>query len=268
METRIYWRDISLRIQSRYKSTIVGDKFIFDRISSKFQLKLKDRAAAANILAEALKDVIKKEQERKDSIVLGIPRGGVIVGDIIARKLSSSLFDIIIPKKLCAPHSEELAIGAVMEDGTTYLNDILVKELEVSQEYIEKEKVDQILEIKRRSLLYRRKDYTAREVYNIINGKTVILADDGAATGATVIAAARWIKKTNNPRSRLIIAVPVAPKETLNLLQKEADSIEVITSPSTSNFKSVEQYYQSFEPVTDQQVIQIMMRKSDYSWLI
>ena len=179
--------------------------------------------------------------------------------------MSSSLFDIIIPKKLCAPHSEELAIGAVMEDGTTYLNDILVKELEVSQEYIEKEKVDQILEIKRRSLLYRRKDYTAREVYNIINGKTVILADDGAATGATVIAAARWIKKTNNLRSRLIIAVPVAPKETLNLLKKEADSIEVITSPSTSNFKSVEQYYQSFEPVTDQQVIQIMMRKSDYS---
>jgi putative phosphoribosyl transferase len=240
--------------------------FIFEKISSKFQLKLKDRAAAANILAEALKDVIKKEQERKDSIVLGIPRGGVIVGDIIARKLSSSLFDIIIPKKLCAPHSEELAIGAVMEDGTTYLNDILVKELEVSQEYIEKEKVDQILEIKRRSLLYRRKDYTAREVYNIINGKTVILVDDGAATGATVIAAARWIKKTNNSRSRLIIAVPVAPKETLNLLKKEADSIEVITSPSTSNFKSVEQYYQSFEPITDQQVIQIMMRKSEYSY--
>jgi putative phosphoribosyl transferase len=150
-----------------------------------------------------------------------------------------------------------------MEDGTTYLNDILVKELEVSQEYIEKEKEDQILEIKRRSLLYRGKDYTAREVYNIINGKTVILVDDGAATGATVIAAARWIKKTNNPRGRLIIAVPVAPKETLNLLKKEADSIEVITSPSTSNFKSVEQYYQSFEPVTDQQVIQIMMRKTN-----
>src|SRR5919107_572433 len=118
--------------------------FIFDRISSKFQLKLKDRAAAANILAEALKDIIKQEQERKDSIVLGIPRGGVIVGDIIARKLSCE-FDIIIPRKLRAPHSEELAIGAVMEDDTTtYLNDMLVKELEVSQEYIEKEKAYQI----------------------------------------------------------------------------------------------------------------------------
>jgi putative phosphoribosyl transferase len=129
---------------------------IFDKITSKFQLKLKDRATAANILGEALKDVIKKEQERKDSIVLGIPRGGVIVGDIIARKLSCE-FDIIIPRKLRAPHSGEIAIGAVMEDGTTYLNDMFVKELEISQEYIEKEKIYQIQEIKRRSSLYLRR---------------------------------------------------------------------------------------------------------------
>jgi predicted phosphoribosyltransferase len=129
---------------------------IFDKISSKFQLRLKDRDNAANILGEALKDVIKKEQERKDSIVLGIPRGGVIVGDIIARKLACE-FDIIIPRKLRAPHSGELAIGAVMEDGTTYLNDMFVKELEISQEYIEKEKIYQIQEIKHRSSLYLRR---------------------------------------------------------------------------------------------------------------
>jgi predicted phosphoribosyltransferase len=129
---------------------------IFDKISSKFQLRLKDRDNAANILGEALKDVIKKEQERKDSIVLGIPRGGVIVGDIIARKLACE-FDIIIPRKLRAPHSGEIAIGAVMEDGTTYLNDMFVKELEISQEYIEKEKIYQIQEIKRRSSLYLRR---------------------------------------------------------------------------------------------------------------
>ncbi|HZC47864.1 MAG TPA: phosphoribosyltransferase family protein [Nitrososphaeraceae archaeon] len=238
---------------------------IFDKISSKFQLRLKDRANAANILGEALKDVIKKEQERIDSIALGIPRGGVIVGDIISRKLSCK-FDIIIPRKLRAPHSEELAIGAVMEDGTTtYLNDMLVKELEVSQEYIEKEKTYQIQEIKRRSSLYYRHhddDFAPREDHNVPNGKTVIiLADDGAATGATVIAAARWIKKkTNNPKSHLIIAVPVVPKQTKELLRREADHVEVIISPSTSNFKSVGQYYQSFEPITDEQVIEIMKR--------
>ena len=231
---------------------------IFESISSKFQLKLRDRANAANILGQALKDVIKKEQERKGSIVLGIPRGGVIVGDIIARRLSCE-FDIIIPRKLRAPHSEELAIGAVMEDGTTYLNDTLVRELKVSQEYIEKEKAYQIQEIKRRSSLYR----NSQDRYKLRNNKYVILADDGAATGATVVAAARWIKKknitTNNPK-RLIIAIPVAPKETLNLLKNEADHVEVITSPSTYNFKSVGQYYQNFEPVTDEQVIDVMKR--------
>jgi putative phosphoribosyl transferase len=228
---------------------------IFESISSKFQLKLKDRANAANILGEALKDVIKNKEERKASIVLAIPRGGVIVGDIIARKLSCE-FDIIIPRKLRAPHSEELAIGAIMEDGTTYLNDILVKELEISQEYIEKEKAKQIQEIRRRSSLYR----NSREKYELRNNKYVILADDGAATGATVIAAARWITKSNNNPKRLIIAIPVAPKETKESLNREADHVEVIISPSTSNFKSVGQYYQDFNPLTDEQVIDIIKR--------
>ena len=244
---------------------------IFDKISNKFQFRLKDRATAANILGEALKDVIKKEEERKDStIVLGIPRGGVIVGDIIARKLSCK-FDIIIPRKLRAPHSEELAIGAIMEDGTTYLNDILVKELEISQEYIEKEKTYQIQEIKRRTLLYRRNS-EEKEKYELRNNnKYVVLADDGAATGATIIAAARWIRKQllveeqkkQQQQLIIIVAIPVAPKQTKDyLLKKEADHVEVITSPSTSNFNSVGQYYQSFEPVTDEQVINIIRKRN------
>lgn len=146
-----------------------------------------------------------------------------------------------------------------MEDGTTYLNDELIRELEISQEYIEKEKIEQIEEIKRRYSLYR--NVERRREYQFGN-KTVILADDGAATGATIIAAARWIKKNipNNPKSHLIIAVPVAPKPTKELLRRESDHVEVILSPSTFNFKSVGQYYQSFEPVTDEQVINIMER--------
>jgi putative phosphoribosyl transferase len=149
-----------------------------------------------------------------------------------------------------------------MEDGTTYLNDTLVKELEVSQEYIQKEKIKQIEEIKRRSSLYR--NTRRREYHQQVKYKTLILVDDGVATGATVFAAARWIRNNNynnnNLTRRLIIAIPVAPKETLNLLKREADHVEVITSPSTSNFKSVGQYYQSFEAVTDEQVINIMKR--------
>lgn len=108
---------------------------IFESISSKFHLRFKDRTNAGNILADALNDKIKK-YERPNSIVLGIPRGGVVVADIAANKLSCH-FGIVIPRKLGAPHNEEVAIGAVMEDGTTYLNEEIVRILEVSKEYIE-----------------------------------------------------------------------------------------------------------------------------------
>src|SRR5918997_416009 len=220
---------------------------LFDNIRDKFQLKLKDRTTAANILGDSLRNVIKKEVERKNSIVLGIPRGGVIIADAIARKLR-------------APHNEEVAIGAVMEDGATYLNEVIVKELGVSHEYIEKEKTLQLEDIKRRVSLYY--GSSAPENYDINRDKIVILADDGAATGATVISATRWIRAIKNP-AKLIVAIPVAPKDTMDLLRREAvDHIEVIAAPSTSQFRSVGQYYQSFEPVSDNEVIKIIQKNS------
>jgi putative phosphoribosyl transferase len=97
--------------------------------------------------------------------------------------------------------------------------------------------------------------------------KNIVLVDDGAATGATVIAAARWIRRRSNnttSNQKLVIAVPVAPKDTLKLLKKEgeADHIEVITTPSTFVFKSVSQYYQSFEDIPDEKVIHIMKNRN------
>ena len=147
-----------------------------------------------------------------------------------------------------------------MEDGTTYLNELIVRELEISPEYIEKEKSLQLDEIKHRTLLYHSSLPSIKE-YDLQN-RIVILADDGAATGATIIAASRWIRATKSP-SRFIIAIPVAPKNTINLLRREAiDHIEVITRPSISNFKSVGQYYESFEPVSDEQVLEILNKSS------
>jgi predicted phosphoribosyltransferase len=186
-------------------------------------------------------------------MTLGIPRGGVIVGNMVAKKLSSE-FDIIISRKLRAPHTEEVAIGAVMEDGYVYLNREIIRELSISQDYIEKEKSIQINEIKRRTAIYRNRTDTIAT--RIRDKNNIVLVDDGVATGATVIVTARWIK-TINPNC-LIIAVPIAPKDSINLLRKEANHIEVITSPSSSNFKSVGQYYRDFKPVTDEQVINIM----------
>ena len=172
----------------------------------------------------------------------------------MAKKLSTNNFDIVIPRKLTDMDNKEQAIGAIMEDGTTYLDKELIEELSIPDDYIEKEKAYQIQEIKRRISLFRKQglDYYS----NKINGKVAILVDDGAATGATIIAAHRWLKKNQNPK-RLIIAIPVAPKDTLQRLKGECDAVEVVTSPS-SMFHSVSQYYQSFEPVPDDKVIDIM----------
>jgi putative phosphoribosyl transferase len=232
---------------------------IFELISRKFQFKFKDRAAAADILGESLKDRVKNEEEQKTAIVLGIPRGGVITADIVAKKLSTLLFDIIIPRKLTDPDNKEQAIGAIMEDGTTYIDQQLINDLQISSEYLEKEKLEQIREIKRRTALYHnnepiREDFSS----SFLKDKTIILVDDGAATGATIIAAARWIKKLENKPKRLIIAIPVAPKSTVNLLKKECNAeVEVVISPS-STFHSVEQYHQNFQQIPDEQVIRIM----------
>ena len=213
---------------------------LFDNLRDKFQLKLKDRTTAANILGDSLRNIIKKEDERKNSIVLGIPRGGVIIADAIARKLPCE-FGILMTRKLRAPHNEEVAIGAVMEDGTTYLNEVIVKELGVSHEYVEREKTLQLEDIKRRVYLY---------------------YGSSASENATVISATRWIRATKKP-TKLIVAIPVAPKDTMDLLRREAvDHIEVIAAPSTSQFRSVGQYYQSFEPVSDNEVIKIIQKNS------
>ena len=233
---------------------------MFESLLNRFQLKFKDRMWAANVLAESLKDIIKKETRNKNElVVLGIPRGGVIIASVIATKLDASL-DIIIPRKLRAPHNEEVAIGSIMEEGIAYLSTDLVKILDISSEYIEKEKAEQIEEIRRRTALYRQQQQQANLQSKSSSQSTVIIADDGAATGATSIIAARWIRKNHSPK-KLIIAVPVVPKQVVKLLKNEADYVETITTPSTSSFKSVSQYYQDFTEVTDQQVIDILSKE-------
>jgi putative phosphoribosyl transferase len=128
---------------------------IFDSITRKFQFRFKDRVTAANILGESLKDRIKEDEEQKNALVLGIPRGGVITADIVAKRLSSPFFEIVIPRKLSDIDNKEQSIGAVMEGGTTYIDQQLVNDLQIPSEYMEKEKLEQIQEIKRRSRLYR-----------------------------------------------------------------------------------------------------------------
>lgn len=215
-------------------------------------MKFRDRIDAAEILAERLtKSFNNLKISRQEAVILGIPRGGVIIADIVARKLSTG-FDIVIGRKLGAPENKELAIGAVMEDGTSYINRYLVDALLITQEYIEKEKLEQQNEIKRRKTLYRKtSDYE-------IEKRVVTLVDDGIATGATIIAAARWIRK-QRPKL-LLLAVPVAPSQTVHLLRQEADFTEVVASPD--NFNAVGEFYSNFDPVADENVIEVMKKRN------
>jgi putative phosphoribosyl transferase len=216
------------------------------------QIILKDRASAASILYSILKDEIKaKKKDRQEQIlILGIPRGGIVVADVVAQKLNTD-FDIVISRKLRAPDNKENSIGAIMPDGSVYLDALKLRWLKVPPEYIEKEKAEQLREIVRRVALYRPDNHG----YNI-SDRTVILVDDGVASGATLIPAARWIKK-QQPK-QLIIAAPVASEQAAELLKKEADQLKFIITPS--NLITINQFYRNFEPVEDEQVMDILKK--------
>ncbi|HEU5120328.1 MAG TPA: phosphoribosyltransferase family protein [Candidatus Nitrosocosmicus sp.] len=230
---------------------------LLESLKNKFQIRFKNRDIAAKILAGALEDYLKKLKIDKNNdtiLILGIPRGGVIVGDIVASKLPYYCdFDIVIPRKLTAPNNHEIAIGAIMEDGNAFLNDDIITDLEVDREYLEKEKTRQLEEIKRRTISYRGLKKPIK-----LQDQIVILVDDGAATGATIIAAARWIKR-QGPK-KVIMALPVTSKDTVELLKQECDHVVTGTTPSSVIFKTVGQYYQEFCQVEDNQVIQVIRK--------
>ena len=212
--------------------------------------RFKDREHAADLLISKL-NVELQEENPKEIAVFGVPRGGVILANTIYKNRRANHFDIVIPRKLGAPNNKELGIGAIMDKDTVYLNEYVVNALRVTSDYIESEKLSQIKEIGRRTLLYRPK----QEEYKI-KDKIIILVDDGAATGSTLVVSARGIKK-RKPK-KIIIAIPVAPNETVELLKNEVDEVVTILIPPTSNFTSVAQFYDNFEEITDDKVVKIM----------
>jgi putative phosphoribosyl transferase len=238
------------KFHNRYSRITTRSGLLFSlRNKYAFQMKFKDRFAAGEILSLALG---KYKNDRGGVTVIGIARGGVLVADPIAEKLDAD-FDIIVPRKLRSPHDSENAIGAVMHDGSVYLDSSTLEiQRDISSEYIDMEKLEQKRQIERRLSMYR--PYT-REYK--IRDRTVILVDDGIATGATMIAAARWARKQET--KRLIIAAPVAPKQVVEHLKNEADQIQVIRNPS--EFKAVEQFYQEFATVSDDQIAKIAKRR-------
>jgi len=215
-----------------------------------------DRIDAANKLAEKLTSLLKQEQRDSSSIVvLSIPRGGVVIGDVIATKLHAKL-DVVVSRKIGAPSDPEVAIGAVMPDGTYFLNEDIMQTLHVPQNYIDAQVNTQIREIKRRLISFR----GSMEYDNELNGKTVVLVDDGIATGATMLSAAQWLKTKQNCQE-LIIAVPVAPRDTVERLkQVVGNNYKVLVLYSPEPFIAVGQFYGEFGQVSDVEVEKIMKR--------
>lgn len=223
-----------------------------------------DRTDAAKQLAEKLlwlRDSVEEElgkyynnDDDNPLVILSIPRGGVVIGDIISDRLGAKL-DLVVSRKIGAPFNPELAIGAVMPDGTSFLNASTIETLQVPQQYIAAQTEEQMKEIDRRLVSYRgRRGYN-----NELENKIVILVDDGIATGSTIYAAAQWVKAQKC--KQLVIAVPVGPKETIEKLKKVADVVVVIDAPIS--FQAVGEFYQDFSQVTDDEVISIM-RKHGY----
>ena len=204
-----------------------------------------DREDAGRQLAERLMHL-----KDEHPVVLGLPRGGVVVAAQVAGELDAPL-DVLIVRKLGAPFQPELAVGAVIDrqEPLRVLNDDLIAALGVDDAYIEQETQRQIVEARRRQEAYRR----GRAGEEIV-GRTVIVVDDGVATGATVKAALGAMKRSE--ASRLVLAVPVAPPDTIEQLGRLVDELHCLHAPV--NFRAVGQFYQQFAQTGDEEVIALL----------
>jgi putative phosphoribosyl transferase len=198
-----------------------------------------DRVDAGERLTKAL-----LEYTGRDVVVLAIPRGGVIVGEVVARHLGAPL-DVVVPRKVGAPGNPELGLGAIAP-GVRVLDERMVQMLAVSRQYVEQEIASQEREIARRMAAYR-----AGRAPADVAGRTAIVVDDGVATGGTAVAAVRWARAQG--ASRVVLAVPVAPGAALQRLREEADEVVVLAAPEP--FFAVGEWYRRFDQVSDEEVV-------------
>lgn len=204
----------------------------------------KDRQSAGKLLANRLKNT-------QADLVLGIPRGGVLVAKEIADRLGLPL-DIIVTRKIGVPTQPELALGALDSDGEVVWDNELLEQLEFKILNFKFKIEEEWKEVKRREDLYR----DGRPPLNV-EGKIVVLVDDGIATGATVLSAINFLKR--HGMKRVILAVPVVSQDTLDKIVRDIGGIgEVISLHSPENFQAVGQFYKEFNSVSDEQVVRTL----------
>ncbi|MGV7222649.1 MAG: phosphoribosyltransferase [Nitrospinales bacterium] len=204
-----------------------------------------DRTEAGKLLAEKL-----EKFRDEHPVILALPRGGLPIGYEISKALDAPL-DIILVRKIGAPGSPELAIGAVVDgdEPELVLNERVVSLYNSPVDYLEEQKQKQLEEIERRRKLY----LAGRPPINV-EGKTAIIVDDGIATGSTALAAVHALKR-KNPK-RVVIAVPVAPADSMQKFEQEADEVICLHNPTP--FFAIGAFYNNFNQLTDEDVINIL----------
>jgi predicted phosphoribosyltransferase len=205
-----------------------------------------NREDAAHWLAEKLKG-----RKLHRPIVLAIPRGGVVTGAVLAEELGAEL-DVVLSRKLRAPYQPELAIGAVSEDGRVYLDPAITAAIGIDEDgYLASEREHQLAEIARRKKLFR-----AVKPQAPLAGRSVIVTDDGIATGSTMIAALKVVR-AQKPLE-LIVAVPVASPDRLGEIRRWCDDIVCLLAPE--HFWAIGQFYEDFTQVEDEEVVELLKR--------
>jgi putative phosphoribosyl transferase len=204
-----------------------------------------DRKDAGQQLAGAL-----EKMHLEAPVVLALPRGGVPVGFEVASRLKAPL-DIMVVRKLGAPGQPELGLGAMVDGDNpqSVLNEEIIRELEVSPEYLRREIDSELKEIRRRQDLYR-KGRPSIEVA----GRTAIVVDDGIATGGSIRAALRGVGR--QAPAKLVVGVPLAPPDTIESLRPEADEIVCLETPAL--FYAIGEFYEDFSQTTDKEVIDLL----------
>ncbi len=202
-----------------------------------------DRRQAAMQLSERL-----AEYRTRRPVILGIPRGGIVIADTIANELQADL-DVVLTRKLGAPGNPELAIGAVSEHGETLVDTRIAQAVGADDDYIEREKARQLAEVQRR-----RERYRAVLPKVPLQGRTVIIVDDGVATGATMRASI-WAARAEGA-VEVAVAVPVGAPDAIEMLREEADQIVCLLIPEY--LYAIGQFFLDFRQVDDEEVIRIL----------
>jgi putative phosphoribosyl transferase len=207
-------------------------------------MRFLDRADAGRQLARRLPAYA----GRPDLVVLGLPRGGVPVAYEVARELRAP-FDVFLVRKLGVPGHPELAMGAIAEGGVEVLNDDIIHDLAIPQKIVQQVAVRERMELERRDVLYR-----GGRPLPAVRGRTVVLVDDGLATGSTMQAAVTALQRLEP--ARIVVAVPVGARDTCDRLGRFADEVVCLIAPEP--FQAVGLWYEEFTQIADDEVKRLL----------